>query len=437
MPSAVLSQQPMADPPREVSPGASQPPEKHTLLIVDDEEGPRQSLRVIFKDTYNLLLASDAETAIRIASEKRVDAAVLDIRMEGMNGVELLGRLKEIDPGIEVIMLTAYETIDTIRQALRHGACDYLNKPFDISTMRAAVAHAMERRALNLALRQNNDRLDELQSELQNQRLQEEIVRSRGDIYASIIHDINGPLTIISGFIQIINRRIGDTHQIEGESLDLVKDRMCRVTRQVNNCIEISRRYLSFLRQKPGEPTHVGVNQILNDLQELLRVHPSVAQNNLVVNTLARDALVEINGTDLIQILLNLAINALQAGSEPHDVEITGEYQDGPVNLEHLTDGPCDKLVNRDGFKNGDHLVELTVHDTGPGMSPEVLDRTFDAYFTTKGKDEGTGLGLTIVKRLVTEAGGLLHLHSSEGTGTTFTIHVPAWAGVDGPGSTM
>src|ERR1700744_5303229 len=123
-------------------------PQKRTLLIVDDEEGPRQSLRVVFKEDYNLLMANDGTRAIELARQNRVDVAITDIRMVGMSGVELLEQLKAVDPGIEVIMLTAYETVDTLRFALRLGACDYLNKPFDISTMRKAVASAMERRSL-------------------------------------------------------------------------------------------------------------------------------------------------------------------------------------------------------------------------------------------------------------------------------------------------
>jgi signal transduction histidine kinase len=387
---------------------------RRTLLIVDDEEGPRQSLRVIFREEYRLLLASSGEAALELVNSEQVDAAILDIRMEGMNGVELLGRIKQIDPGIEVVMLTAFETIDTIRQALRHGACDYLNKPFDIHQIRAAVANAMERRALNVAIRQKN------------QRLQEEIVRSRGDIYASIIHDINGPLTIISGFIQVINRRIGDTQQVEGESLDIVKDRLNRITRQVTSCIDISRRYLSFLRQDPMERSKVGVNQILADLGELLKVHPSVGRNQLGIHQLVEDVTVEINGTDLIQILLNLTINALQAVDAPHEVAITGALQRRPLDMSLMRDGPHDRVINPGGFKNGDQLLVLAVRDDGPGIPENVLTRMFEPYFTTKPAGKGNGLGLTIVKRLVTEANGLLHLSSREGRGTTFTIYLPA-----------
>src|SRR6059036_2285192 len=162
-------------------------PRKITLLFVDDEEGPRQSLRIVFKDDYTILLADTGTKAVELARQHPIDAAVLDIRMSGMSGVELLGKLKEIDPSIEVIMLTAYETIETARQALRLGACDYLTKPFDISTMRAAIANAMERHSLSEEIRVNNQKLRELQSELHNQKIQEEIVRTKGEIYASII----------------------------------------------------------------------------------------------------------------------------------------------------------------------------------------------------------------------------------------------------------
>src|SRR5258708_3004377 len=239
------------------------PPQKRTLLIVDDEEGPRQSLRVIFKDDYNLLMANDGSRAIELAKQNKIDVAITDIRMVGMSGVELLEHLKSVDPGIEVIMLTAYETVDTLRLALRLGACDYLNKPFDISTMRKAVASAMERRSLSEEIRNNGQQLQELQKELQNQKMVEEITRTRGEIYASIIHDINGPLTVISGFIQLMNQRICATSRVEGEDLDFVKDRLKTITRQVTNCIEISPRYLSFFRQTSVATPPVGGHPLL------------------------------------------------------------------------------------------------------------------------------------------------------------------------------
>jgi signal transduction histidine kinase len=398
---------------------------KQTLLVVDDEDGPRQSIRIVFKDEYRVLMADNGVTALQLAKENPIDAAVLDIRMAGMSGIEVLNGLKAIDASTEVVMLTAYETLETARQALRLGACDYLNKPFDLATLREAVRTAMERRSLSMQIRANNLRLKELQEEIQNQKLREELARTRGEIYASIIHDINGPLTIISGFIEVINQRIGDATHLEGERLEIIKDRLNRITRQVTGCIQISNRYLSFLRGCATEGSPVGVNQILNDLGELLRTHTNAQKNKLIIRPLTEDITAQINGTDLIQILLNLAINGLQSCSQPHQVEIRSEQLFAPLDLSGFADGPQDRFVNGNSFHNVAPILALTVEDNGPGIPQEVLVRIFDPYFTTKPVGQGTGLGLSIVKRLVEQAGGAIHLHTQLGQGTRFTVYLP------------
>ena len=398
---------------------------KGTLLIVDDEEGPRQSLRIVFKDDYNILLADNGNKAVELMKQHSVDAAVLDIRMSGMSGVELLGKLKEINPAVEVIMLTAYETIETARQALRLGACDYLTKPFDISTMRAAIANAMERHLVSQEINTNNQKLHELQEELHNQKLQEEIVRTKGEIYASVIHDINGPLTIISGFIEIINQHISSATSLEGGGLELVRDRLARITRQVNNCIEISQRYLSFLRKRSTERAPIGTRQIMSDLGELLRVHPSAQRNELIIRPLSEDLVAEINGTDLIQILLNLTINALQCTPEAHRVEISGQRLAEPLELSQFTDDPQSCFVNREDLQGVAPLLSISVQDNGPGIPPDVIPKIFQPFFTTKAA-KGTGLGLAIVHRFVKAGKGAIHLRTKLGEGTTFTVFLPA-----------
>src|ERR1700690_895776 len=298
-----------------------------TLLVVDDEDGPRQSLRVIFKDEYDMLMAEDGPTAIDLAQKHPVDVAVLDIRMAGMSGIEVLERLKYVNPDIEVIMMTAFETTDTIRQALRLRACDYINKPFDLATIRSAVSQAMQRRMLEGEIHSSAEKVQELLTELQDQRIEEQIAKTRGDIYASIIHDINGPLTVISGFVQVLNQRLSRNARPELEDLEFIKDRLRIIARQASNCIEISRRYLGFLPRQSDETIapRVSVNQLLRDLEQIVRVHPSRQENEFGVTPLAEDIAVKINGTDLIQILLNLTANAFQCAPLSHRVEISGE----------------------------------------------------------------------------------------------------------------
>ncbi|HSY19968.1 MAG TPA: hybrid sensor histidine kinase/response regulator [Candidatus Acidoferrales bacterium] len=402
------------------------PKRRGTLLIVDDEEGPRMSLRVIFKDNFDLLMAEDGPTAIELAQKHDIDVAILDIRMAGMSGIEVLERLRFVRPEIEAIMITAFETTDTIRQALRLRACDYINKPFDIATIRAAVNAAMQRRMLESEIHTSAEKVHELLSELQNQKVEEQIAKTRGDIYASIIHDINGPLTVVSGFIQLLNKKLNRASRLELEDLEFIKERMVIIERQVSNCIEISRRYLGFLRQQAGDSAPTGVHQLMGDLEQLVRVHPSIQENDFKVTPPVGDIAVKINGTDVIQILLNLTVNAFQCSSQPHSVDVGGEILHTPLNLADFKDGPTDRFLNVEGLANTAPLVKFWVRDTGPGIPAEVLPKIFQPYFTTKGPRQGTGLGLNIVQRLVKEGNGALHCHTTIGEGTTFTVYLSA-----------
>jgi signal transduction histidine kinase len=402
------------------------PKRRGTLLIVDDEDGPRQSLRVIFKDEYDLLMAEDGPTAIDLAQKHPIDVAVLDIRMAGMSGIEVLERLKCVNPRIEAIMITAFETTDTIRRALRLRACDYINKPFELATIRAAVGQAMQRRTLESEINSSAEKVRELLAELQNQRIEEQLAKTRGDIYASIIHDINGPLTVISGFVQVLNQRLNRHSQLEMEDLEFIKNRLRIIARQTSNCIEISRRYLGFLRRQSDENVScVSVNQLLKDLDQLVRVHPSAHENEFGITLLPEDIGVKINGTDLIQILLNLVVNAFQCMPLKHRVEISGEVLRVPLDFKTFKDGPNDRLLNVESADNTPPLVKLWVRDNGPGIPPEVLAKILQPYFTTKGPQQGTGLGLNIVQRLIKEGNGALHIHTRMDKGTTFTIYLP------------
>jgi signal transduction histidine kinase len=292
--------------------------------------------------------------------------------------------------------------------------------------MRSAVSKAMQRRTLESEIHSSAEKIQQLLSELQDQRVEEQIAKTRGDIYASIIHDINGPLTVISGFVQVLNQRLSRTAGMEVEDLEFVKHRLNIVTRQTANCIEISRRYLDILRNKPGQNApRVSVNQLLKDLDQLVRVNAHLHENEFSITPFGEDVGVKVNGTDVIQILQNLAVNAFQCSPTPHRVEIGGEVLRAPLDLTAFKDGPNDRLLNVESMDNTAPLVKFFVRDTGPGIPAEVLPKIFQPYFTTKGPREGTGLGLNIVQRLIKEGNGALHCYTKSGEGTTFTVYLP------------
>ncbi len=400
-------------------------PKRGTLLIVDDEEGPRQSLKIVFKGEYDILIAKSGEEGIEtLRQNPQTDVVISDIRMTGISGIELLAALKKIDEDIQVIMLTAYETIDTARAALRLGACDYLNKPFDIPAIRTSVAGALEKRQIAKQLRSNTEKLDGLQEQIQNERIETSMHRTQGEIYASVIHDINNPLTIISCFSEMINNCIGELQQIEGENLETLRTHLGQITAQVGKCHDISHRYLGFLRQQKDDHFAVDVRQIFIDLRDLLRSHKEAQGHPLFIKDLEEDFYAKINGTDLVQILLNIIINAFQS-SPGTAVNVTANKLNHVIDYGVFQETPTRRFINLEEFSNTAPLVEIIISDNGSGIPGDVLPRIFETFFTTKPVGKGTGLGLGIVERLIRKAGGVLHVDSEAGRGTTFTIYLP------------
>jgi signal transduction histidine kinase len=229
----------------------------------------------------------------------------------------------------------------------------------------------------------------------------------------------------VSGFIQLLNKRLNRVSRLEVEDLEFIRERLRIVERQIGNCIEISRRYLGFLRHQADETEPTGVCQLMNDLEQLVRVHPAIQENEYSAELPAGDLSVKINGTDVIQILLNLTVNGFQCMNPPHRVTVNAQIVREPLELAAFKDGPHDRFLNVEGMHNTAPLVKFTVADNGPGIPSEVLPKIFQPYFTTKGPRHGTGLGLNIVQRLVREANGALHVHTKLGEGSAFTVYLP------------
>ena len=118
------------------------------ILVVDDDPGVRESFRLILEDHYDVLDVPDGPRALDVASASQIDLVLLDIRLPGMDGIEVLERIKAIDEGIEVILVTAVKTVRTAVAAMKLGAFDYLTKPFEEEELLSLARRALERRAL-------------------------------------------------------------------------------------------------------------------------------------------------------------------------------------------------------------------------------------------------------------------------------------------------
>ncbi len=134
---------------------------KPNILVIDDESSVRQSLQFILKDEYNVLKAPGALEGQLYLASHHVDIVLLDIRLRGTDGLKLLFDIKQRFPYIEIIMITAYANLETIRKAIRFGAFDYLIKPFDINELLSVVRNALIHRINKISIKNDLDKLRE------------------------------------------------------------------------------------------------------------------------------------------------------------------------------------------------------------------------------------------------------------------------------------
>jgi len=129
------------------------PSARPRVLVVDDEIGPRESLRILLKTQFDVVTLDSAVVALRDFARIRPDLVILDIKMPDLDGLEALRQIKALDPSVEVIMITAYASLETVRQALTHGAFEYLIKPFSRKELEDSVHRALTRRRSELGVR--------------------------------------------------------------------------------------------------------------------------------------------------------------------------------------------------------------------------------------------------------------------------------------------
>jgi len=128
-------------------------PPKGTVLIVDDEVGPRESLRMILKPIYEVYTAADGQEALKLIQEKNIDLVTLDLKMPGLSGIDILREIKKFHSDIEVIVITGYGTLTNAQEAIRFGAGDFISKPFNVADIIAIVSKSFERRTYNLKIK--------------------------------------------------------------------------------------------------------------------------------------------------------------------------------------------------------------------------------------------------------------------------------------------
>ena len=137
---------------------------KEAILVVDDETGPRESLRMILKPLYEVYTASGGQEALALIRNKDIAVVTLDLRMPGLSGIDVLKEIKKLKPNTEVIVITGYGTLNNAQEAIRFGAGDFISKPFNVADVISIVGKSFERRSFNLKIKSLVERIQSLRS---------------------------------------------------------------------------------------------------------------------------------------------------------------------------------------------------------------------------------------------------------------------------------
>ena len=218
-----------------------------------------------------------------------------------------------------------------------------------------------------------------------------------GEITAGVAHEINNPIAVMQGNLEIIRDMMGPDAEEAKTEFRLIDQQMHRITEIVTKLLQFARpqEFSGFVEDY--SPAEV-ISDTLPLVQHLLKkTMISVERQDRAMR------LIRMNRTELQQVLVNLIVNAIHA----------------------MPNGGRLELRTVDADVDGRRGISIEVSDTGQGIAPDVLARIFDPFFTTKSR-EGTGLGLSISQRLVAQEGGRITVRSQPGMGAAFTVWLPA-----------
>ena len=138
--------------------------QKGSILIVDDEVGPRESLRMILKPIYEIYTATNGDEALQVIQNENIDLVTLDLRMPGLSGIDVLREIKKVRADVEVIVITGYGTLTNAQEAIRYGAGDFISKPFNVADIIAIISKSFERRNYNMKIKNLIQQIKDLRS---------------------------------------------------------------------------------------------------------------------------------------------------------------------------------------------------------------------------------------------------------------------------------
>ena len=384
--------------------------QKDTILVIDDELGPRMSIEMIFQKTHRVLSATGGDEGLKLLHDHEVDVVILDIRMPNLSGIEILENIKQTHPLIPVIMLTGYGTLATAQKAVRLGAFDYISKPFDIHVLKKVVSSALDKKRLEFRAQKNIEELSSLNNTLTLELENSARLADMGKVSASYIHELKNPMTAINGYVQLLLMQV-QAEKKRGHLFGKDFERFLTIVeREISRCCRLSHNFLSFSNSNKLEMVSANLNDLIRESMEVLAPQAKTKHINML-QRIDPALPVQVCNPDLIkQVFLNIALNALDVLVEDDSLTVIS------------------RIVPQSRGETGQikEKLEVIFEDNGPGISEQDLEHIFESYFSTKDrKNDNSGLGLSISKQIVEKHGGKIEATSELGRGTTVKISLP------------
>jgi signal transduction histidine kinase len=390
------------------------------MLFVDDETKFRLIIEQLFKkeikaQKFHVFFALNGIDALEtLHNEPDIDLVLTDINMPGMNGLSLLSKIQEIKPSlnsvITTIVISAYNDLENIRKAMNTGAFDFLTKPLDFSDMRITLTKAIEHVKQLKTVRQMEDA--KIQAESAN--------RAKSEFLTNMSHEIRTPMNAILGFCELLLEKTDNPrHKGYLESIYLSG---CSLLNIINDVLDLAKIEAGRLEFQP-EPTRV--SSILNEIEGTFL--EKIKKKGLQLKILMEKNVPGILMLDEIrikQILFNLISNAIKFTHQGH------------IKVHVFCSNSVELPRNNYSFRKTVTL-NINVEDTGIGIPDDQQKIIFESFRQRTGQKNreygGTGLGLTITKKLVEMIGGNISVKSSIDKGSVFKVYLPFIEVIDKP----
>lgn len=374
-------------------------PIKKTILVVEDNRDLADNIGRCLKLRYNIRISYNGKEALEKLKEELPDLIVSDVMMPEMDGYELCRRVKEdeVTRHIPLVLLTARTALADKIDGYKHGADQYLSKPFNPKELQVVIESLLSQRELQSQLSKALQTLQETQVQLVHTARLESV----GLLAAGLAHEMKNKMYCLRAGLSGINKRLAMLHEgkitVEDTYDSLVKT-LNTNEKALEGSLYVVNALLDFSRKNKEGMSFADLNKGIEDT--LTIVMPMVKDKVSIEKDLHEIPQVECRLEEINQVLMNLVINAYQAMTGPGVVRISTSHID-------------------------DEEVVIVVSDNGPGIPAEHLDKIFIPFFSTKAEGKNSGLGLSICYNIIQGYHGAISVKSHPGQGTEFTISLP------------